>query len=367
MLPMNVLDIIGVEAVEHGLPKANLAAVIDVESRGQVFANVGGQLLPLILFEPHIFYRRLTGAARDEAVQAKLASKSWNKRLYPKTQGARWEQIELAADLLTRHGLDPNIAGECASYGVGQVMGYHWKSLGFSNFQAFWDRMMSGAEGQIEIMIRYIKVNSLDDEIIDGRWPAFFRGYNGPDYKRGGYDKKIGAALAMYGGTSTEADGMLRMGAKGAKVRELQALLVRAGYQVKVDGDFGPSTRNALKEFQTSKDISVDGVYGPETEGALSSLRQGAADKPGEQKVTEVDGVIKGVGTAAGGIVIAEKIDAAKEAIEGAIPQLQQLDALSQWVNYGVTALTVVAAVLAAAGAGWALYSWLQSRNTVEV
>ncbi|MFD9769785.1 peptidoglycan-binding protein [[Kitasatospora] papulosa] len=57
-------------------------------------------------------------------------------------------------------------------------------------------------------------------------------------------------------------------GDSGAKVQELQALLVFKGLSVGssgVDGQFGAGTESAVRRFQTSRGISSDGVVGPTT------------------------------------------------------------------------------------------------------
>ncbi len=54
-------------------------------------------------------------------------------------------------------------------------------------------------------------------------------------------------------------DEMLVQGAKGAEVRRLQSLLRIAGYSVKVDGDFGQKTEDALVKFQTANGLRGDG------------------------------------------------------------------------------------------------------------
>jgi len=364
MLPMDVLQICYAKAAERNLPAAHVAAIIDVESRGVVYGPTGDHL-PMILFEPHIFYRRVSGPARDEAVKLKLASKAPNKRLYPKSQAGRWQQIADTVALLKRHKLPVEAAAESASYGVGQVMGYHWKSLGYLTFDHFYKTMVSGAAGQIDIMLKYIEVNGLEDELRDGRWPAFFRGYNGPAWEKGGYGQKIAKALALYGGTAAKPDGMLRMGAKGARVRELQALLNRVpgGMQVKVDGDFGPSTKKAVSAFQMAKGITVDGVVGPQTQDALAQYRQGSADKPGAQKPTEVKEVVEGGGTIAGGVVV----ETLQNKVDEATSTLQQIDGFQPWLGYGLAALSVIALALAAYGAYRAVMGWRNSLKTVEV
>lgn len=64
----------------------------------------------------------------------------------------------------------------------------------------------------------------------------------------------------------------LRRGATGTDVRELQALLVRLGARLTVDGDFGPATEAGVKALQRLRWLDPDGVVGPDT---LASLRTG--------------------------------------------------------------------------------------------
>lgn len=346
----------------NSIPSEAGLAVVDVESAGKPYSIVSGEKRPTILFEPHLLYRRLSGDARDEAVALKLAAKVRNKKLYGKTQSDRWGQIAAAQDLLAKHGLPEGIAIECTSFGVGQVLGSHWKSLGFSSVTEFFDLVNRDVAGQVEVMLRYIVVNDLDDELRDGRWAAFARGYNGPDYARGKYDTKLATAALAYGSDSKAPDGMLRMGSKGARVREMQALLLRAGYQVKVDGDFGPSTKAALKQFQKAHLLTVDGVYGPQTESALGQFRQGAADKPGAQKPTEVKEVVEGGGAIGGGIVV----ETLQNKVDEATVALQQVDGFQPWLGYGLAALSAIALSLALYGAYRAFTGWRNSLTTAE-
>lgn len=60
-----------------------------------------------------------------------------------------------------------------------------------------------------------------------------------------------------------------RVGDQGTDVAEIQGQLVRLGYDVSADGDFGPATAEAVKAFQTSKGMSVDGQVGQATYTAL--------------------------------------------------------------------------------------------------
>ncbi|GBG07986.1 RHS repeat-associated core domain-containing protein [Paenibacillus agaridevorans] len=58
-------------------------------------------------------------------------------------------------------------------------------------------------------------------------------------------------------------------GDKGTAVKEVQKMLVDAGYKIAVDGSFGPATEAAVKQFQTSNGLKVDGSVGAQTMKAL--------------------------------------------------------------------------------------------------
>ncbi|OIJ65314.1 peptidoglycan-binding protein [Streptomyces mangrovisoli] len=58
-------------------------------------------------------------------------------------------------------------------------------------------------------------------------------------------------------------------GQKSGCVTELQSLLNHHGADVAVDGDFGPLTASAVRDFQAEKGLSVDGQVGPNTKAAL--------------------------------------------------------------------------------------------------
>ena len=53
---------------------------------------------------------------------------------------------------------------------------------------------------------------------------------------------------------------VLKLGSKGDEVEDLQAYL-----KIKVDGDFGPKTEEAVKKFQRENGLTPDGVVGSKT------------------------------------------------------------------------------------------------------
>jgi len=67
---------------------------------------------------------------------------------------------------------------------------------------------------------------------------------------------------------------VLRFGSYGKRVRDLQTLLVRAGYlgASLVDGEFGPRTDRAVRDFQRARRLTMNGAV---TQKVLNLLRGG--------------------------------------------------------------------------------------------
>jgi len=70
---------------------------------------------------------------------------------------------------------------------------------------------------------------------------------------------------------------LLRSGSSGKQVRALQRLLKQHGAKLKVDGDFGPKTKAAVRGFQRSHGLKVDGVVGKQTATKLLKPKNQAA------------------------------------------------------------------------------------------
>ena len=60
---------------------------------------------------------------------------------------------------------------------------------------------------------------------------------------------------------------------QGNEVRWLQWMLNRHGYNLQIDGIYGPKTLEAVKNFQKKHDLVVDGLVGKKTKAALKGLK----------------------------------------------------------------------------------------------
>ena len=79
---------------------------------------------------------------------------------------------------------------------------------------------------------------------------------------------------------------VIKNGAKGDSVKELQQKLNQLGYTVEADGHFGPLTEKIVKNLQTMFGYTVDGMVGDGTMGLIDAqIGYGwSADAPDAQE-----------------------------------------------------------------------------------
>ncbi|MFM0181766.1 N-acetylmuramidase family protein [Paraburkholderia aspalathi] len=174
-----------------GVQVAAIRAVNEVESRGQGFLPDGR---PVILFERHVFYKRLKARGIDaDALAAKYPNVVSAER--GGYAGGAAEYVRLA----TAERINADAACESASWGAFQIMGYHWKALTYSSVDEFVSRMQRCEADHLDAFVRFIAADTALLSALKGRkWAAFAKGYNGPDYARNLYDSKLAQAYAKY-------------------------------------------------------------------------------------------------------------------------------------------------------------------------
>jgi len=180
-----------------GVPLAAMKAVYKVESNGSGFVG----RLPKILFEGHVFWRRLQEAglrpAELQVGNEDLIYPKWTKAYY-KGGAAEHQRLQRAKIIHEQAAL------ESASWGLFQIMGYHWKPLGYDSVNHFAEKMAEHEREQLQAFVRFLQVNTTRDkrslaEVLSAQdWASFAYAYNGPKYRENRYDDKLRKAFCAY-------------------------------------------------------------------------------------------------------------------------------------------------------------------------
>ncbi|MBT1266831.1 N-acetylmuramidase family protein [Pseudomonas sp. VS38] len=186
-----------------GVPLASIYAVNEVESKGKGFLDNGK---PVILFERHIMYRQLATVrnAGDDPAELKCHADQLataNPALVnPKPGGYIGGTAEHQRLAMARL-IDDSAALESASWGAFQIMGFHWKRLGYACVQDFVAAMSAGESQQFDAFTRFIETDPTLHKALKARkWAEFAKLYNGPDYLRNLYDTKLQRAYERHAG-----------------------------------------------------------------------------------------------------------------------------------------------------------------------
>lgn len=170
-----------------GVGEDEIHAVMEVEASGGGFDRLKR---PKMLFEPHVFYRNLAGAERTRATSLGLAYAAWKPGAYPSDSYPR---------LMQAMAINETAALKASSWGLGQILAENHRAAGYATPQAMVLAFCNGGEAEhLAAMVRFIVANGLDDELRRHDWAGFARGYNGAQYAKHGYDKKLAAAFAKW-------------------------------------------------------------------------------------------------------------------------------------------------------------------------
>lgn len=178
-------------ANKYKVEVAAIKAVHEVESNGRGFVNNKIK----ILFEGHIFWKELQKRNINPnnlvVGNEDVLHKSYVTRnpLYSLDQHTRLNKAKL---------INEEAAYASASYGLFQVMGFHFASLGFATAKDFVDYMSINEANQLDVFGKFIEKNNLLKPLREKKWATFAKGYNGAGYKTNKYDTKMEKAYAKY-------------------------------------------------------------------------------------------------------------------------------------------------------------------------
>lgn len=90
-------------------------------------------------------------------------------------------------------------AYQSCSWGIGQVMGFNARKLGYPSAIHMVNAMKSGGiRAQMDAVIRYIKVCGVVPHLVSKNWEKIAELYNGPAYAQNDYDTRLEAAYMRW-------------------------------------------------------------------------------------------------------------------------------------------------------------------------
>lgn len=189
-------DDINMAANSLDLAPEIVRAVYKVESNGRGFIDG----FPKTLFEGHVFWARLKKYGLDPQ---RLASSN-RDILYPHWTRDYYGNAVKERDRLARaQMIHPAAALESASWGLFQIMGYHWENLGYSSVGEYADCMRRHERDHLQAFCEFIKHKTFRNAPLVGLlrkrdWANFAYAYNGSGYRVNRYDDKLEAAYRKY-------------------------------------------------------------------------------------------------------------------------------------------------------------------------
>jgi hypothetical protein len=160
----NALKIIRNKEIDlSGIHPAALIAFIKVESGGRGFSS-DNKLI--IQFEPRWFAKK----------QPYAPSGKWSLNGIEK-QSQEWIAFNDACQISRESAI------ESTSLGLPQIMGFHWKRLGYASAFGMWDDFSAGEKNQLIALVNFIKTDKrLFNAIKELDWHIVAMIYNGAGY-----------------------------------------------------------------------------------------------------------------------------------------------------------------------------------------
>jgi hypothetical protein len=222
--------------LEVGLPA--IWAVLTVETSGCGFLR---DRRPKILFERHKFHKLTDG--QFDAVAPDLSNKSAGG--HGDGGAHQYDRLERAM------ALDADAALRSASWGLGQIMGFNAEKVGYENVSEMIEAFRDSEDMQLGAMLVFIQGAGLAAPLRNSDWAGFAYRYNGADFQKNGYDKKLAMYHARY-----KAGPLPDLIVRWTQMALAFVNLLGGGG---VDGWYGERTQQALLAFQASKGLSQSG------------------------------------------------------------------------------------------------------------
>jgi hypothetical protein len=180
--------------VEMAAFKAVALTVAEIESGNCAFTK-GGRVMSR--FEGHVFYDKTDG--KYAKTNPKLCYPEWNdvtrKYSFPNADDDYVQRFSKA------FLLNPDAAIQATSWGVFQIMGFHFKMLGFETPGQMLNFLKDSTDNHLRLFAKFLnhkEKRNLKNAMLKKNWATFAYFYNGKGYKKNKYDTKLSAAYEKY-------------------------------------------------------------------------------------------------------------------------------------------------------------------------
>jgi len=227
---------------------SSLWAILTVETSGFGFLP---DRRPKIRFERHIFHKRTGG--KFSAQHPDISSATTGG-----TTTVANEYVRLEAAM----ALDQRAALESTSWGLGQIMGFNARKLGYADAEDMVTKFVETEDAQLVGVQQFVLANDgLAKALKEKKWDRFAFFYNGAGFAKNAYDKKL-----------QESDTVFTLhGTPDIDIRTLQAQLTYLGHSPGiVDGILGNATRRAILAFQKAEGLATTAAPDEATMAALA-------------------------------------------------------------------------------------------------
>lgn len=170
-----------------------IKAVVKVET-----GNSGGFIepgKPTILFEGHIFWKELKNVGINPEKYSKshpnIVYSKWDKKQY-KGGIKEYDRLEEAEKI------NKEAALKSISMGMFQLMGFNYSSCGCNNVEDMWNKSCKSEVEQFALGLEFIRLSGYSIYLRNKDWTSFAKKYNGPEYYKNQYDKKLEIAYKSY-------------------------------------------------------------------------------------------------------------------------------------------------------------------------
>lgn len=240
-----------------GARPSSLWAVITVETSGFGFLP---DRRPKIRYERHVFHKRTGGKYTLRFPDISSPVMGGN------TASVANEYVRLQHAM----ELDRRAALESTSWGLGQIMGFNARAIGYADAEAMVSDFVQAEDAQLAGMQQFMLANKeLARALQDKKWDRFAFFYNGAGTVGTGYARNL---------AHNEQDFALH-GLPDLDVRTIQARLTYLGFSPGgVDGIVGNGTRRALLAFKKANGLNPT----PDLDGAtMKAVSDAASNRNG--------------------------------------------------------------------------------------